>query len=115
MADSPSSDAPLAPPPPPEPDKRANEVGDLVPDHHLDQKSQKNWNNLRAIASANLFACTNCLLHLKPMPTNHYEDKWTICDPEDLVAWTAMEKFMEGPSENAVVAVGARPGVLNAM
>jgi hypothetical protein len=108
MADSPpgAAEAP--------PDPCASEVGDLVPDHRVDEKGP-NWSNLKTISNVAVNQCIRCLLHPDEAQDKKYAGEWTICDPNEREAWTAMEAFMEGhDAANAVVAVGTRSGVLKA-
>ena len=95
-------------------DQCATEIGDLVPDHRADEGGA-NWPSLKSLSDATVSNYVEFLLPAGDAQDRPRDSEWTICDPSEREAWTAMEAFMEGSdAANAVVAVGSRPGVLKA-
>ena len=95
-------------------DPCASTVGDLVPDHRADEKGP-NWSNLKSIADATVNRYVDYLFPHDDAQDRPCDSKWTICDPNEGESWPIMETLLkQSDAANAVVAVGARSGVLKA-
>ena len=89
-------------------------VGDLVPDHRADEKGP-NWSNLKSIAEATVNRYVDYLFPHDDAQDRPCDSKWIICDPNEGESWSTMDALLkQSDAANAVVAVGARSGVLKA-